>query len=77
MKKVVFTAVTSVLLFGNAFAQDKKVEAAHIASPNQYQLLLENEEVTVLKMTLKPGNRITGINTMLRLFTSKKVARRR
>ncbi|MCG9770322.1 hypothetical protein L1D59_17150 [Pseudoalteromonas piscicida] len=74
MKKVVFTAVTSVLLFGNAFAQDTKVEAAHIASPNQYQLLLENEEVTVLKMTLKPG---TGINTMLRLFTSKKVARRR
>lgn len=55
MKKVVFTAVTSVLLFGNAFAQDKKVEAAHIASPNQYQLLLENEEVTVLKMTLKSG----------------------
>ena len=55
MKKVVLTAVISALLFGNAFAEEKKVEAAHIASPNQYELLLENEEVTVLKMTLKPG----------------------
>tara|TARA_Y100000034_G_C6632207_1_gene276034 strand:+ start:31 stop:396 length:366 start_codon:yes stop_codon:yes gene_type:complete len=55
MKKVVFSGVFSVLLFGNALAEDTKVEFAHIASPKQYELLLENEEVTVLKMTLKPG----------------------
>lgn len=59
MKKVVLTAVISVLLFGNAFAQDTKVEFAHIASPKHYKLLLENEEVTVLKMTLKPGEQDT------------------
>ena len=28
---------------------------AHIASPEQYSLLLENDQVYVLKMTLKPG----------------------
>ncbi|GAA5216843.1 hypothetical protein ACFSJ3_13280 [Corallincola platygyrae] len=28
---------------------------AHIASPEQYQLLLENEQVLVLKMVLQPG----------------------
>ncbi|KPZ58295.1 MULTISPECIES: hypothetical protein [Pseudoalteromonas] len=55
MKKVVLTAVISALLLGNAFADDTIVEPAHIASPKQYELLLENEQVTVLKMTLKPG----------------------
>ncbi|OHU84232.1 MULTISPECIES: cupin domain-containing protein [Pseudoalteromonas] len=55
MKNVVLTSVISTLLFGNALAEDAKVESAHIASPNQYELLLENEVVTVLKMTLKPG----------------------
>lgn len=55
MKKVVLTAVISALLLGNAFAEEAKVESAHIASPKQYELLLENEEVFVVKMTLKPG----------------------
>lgn len=55
MSKIVLTAVISVLMFGSAFAEDTKVEPAHIASPNQYELLLENEAVTVLKMILKPG----------------------
>jgi len=30
-------------------------QAAHIASPDIYQLLLENDEVLVLKMVLQPG----------------------
>lgn len=30
-------------------------ESGHIASPEQYQLLLENERVLVLKMVLRPG----------------------
>ncbi|ATD00820.1 MAG: hypothetical protein VX100_07620 [Pseudomonadota bacterium] len=55
MKKVVLSAVISTLLFGSALAEDTKVESAHIASPNHYELLLENAEVMVLKMTLKPG----------------------
>ena len=55
MKKVVLAGVFSAQLFGNALAEDTKVESAHIASPKHYKLLLENEEVIVLKMTLKPG----------------------
>lgn len=55
MKNCVFTAVISALLFGNALAKDTKIESAHIASPHQYELLLENEVVTVLKITLKSG----------------------
>jgi len=35
--------------------QAASVEAAHIASPDIYQVLLDNEEVLVLKMLLKPG----------------------
>ncbi|WP_315982513.1 hypothetical protein [Aliamphritea spongicola] len=34
------------------FAEDKP---AHIASPEQYTLLLENDSVLVLKMVLQPG----------------------
>lgn len=30
-------------------------ETGHIASPQQYELLMENEQVLVLKMVLKPG----------------------
>lgn len=30
-------------------------QAAHVASPDHYQLLLENDEVLVLKMVLRPG----------------------
>jgi len=33
----------------------KEVDSAHITSPEQYQVLLENDKVLVLKMTLKPG----------------------
>ena len=55
MKKILLASVISALLFGSALANNKSVEPAHIASPNQYELLLENDEVFVLKMTLKPG----------------------
>ena len=30
-------------------------EHANIASPDKYQVLLENEQVLVLRLTLKPG----------------------
>lgn len=33
----------------------RQQEAAHEASPQHYQKLLENEQVLVLKMVLKPG----------------------
>lgn len=49
-----FTAI-SALLTGSVLAQDKSTEHAHVASPKQYSLLLENDEVLVLKMTLAPG----------------------
>lgn len=35
---------------------DNRVPPAHIASPEHYQVLLENEKVLVLKMVLKPGD---------------------
>jgi len=37
------------------YASDTSTKAAHIASPEIYQVLLENEEVLVLQMVLKPG----------------------
>ena len=33
----------------------KDLKPAHRASPDHYQLLLENEQVLVLRMVLKPG----------------------
>lgn len=56
MKTLVLTA--SMLMTGMipimAVAQ---TQHAHIASPEHYSVLLENENVLVLKMTLKPGQR--------------------
>ncbi|WP_339144526.1 hypothetical protein [Pseudoalteromonas galatheae] len=63
MKNAVLPSVISALLLGNAVAEDAIAESAHIVSPNQYEFMLENREVTVRKATLK-------------LLTSKKVARR-
>jgi len=42
------------LLSEVSVAQTKNVHA-HIASPDKYQVLLDNEQVLVLRMTLKPG----------------------
>ena len=36
-------------------AQEIPVPAAYVASPDIYQVLLENDEVLVLKMVLQPG----------------------
>ena len=38
----------------NAYAHEQH-EPGHIASPQMYELLLENERALVLKMMLKPG----------------------
>ena len=48
------------LLFVVAFClpvayASNELHPAHIASPKQYALLLENDSVVVLKMVLKPG----------------------
>lgn len=38
----------------NAYAEDHH-ESGHVASPQHYDLLLDNERALVLKMVLKPG----------------------
>jgi len=53
MKTLMVMALTLVTSF--TVAAEVKVMAAHIASPDIYQLLMENDEVMVLKMVLKPG----------------------
>lgn len=59
MKKAVnFLATllaTSTMLSGVVLANDDNAGRAHIESPKHYTLLLENENVLVLKMTLQPG----------------------
>lgn len=51
------SSVIAVALVMSAAGQARSEEyaLAHIASPGQYQLLLENEQVLVLKMVLEPG----------------------
>ena len=49
--------------------------AAHIASPDRYQVLLDNAEVLVLKMVLKPGEAdVIGTITITRRSISSMVA---
>lgn len=45
----------SMLALATGLAQATDYPAAHETSPEQYQVLLENEQVLVLKMTLQPG----------------------
>ncbi|WP_334038416.1 hypothetical protein [Alteromonas macleodii] len=63
MKKVAnFVAAllaTGAMLSGFAMANDDNTGHAHIVSPKHYTLLLENENVLVLKMTLQPGEEDT------------------
>lgn len=57
MKKVftkIVLCITPVFLLSSAVMAGE-YQAAHIVSPNHYQVLLENEQVLVLKMVLKPG----------------------
>jgi len=44
-----------ILLAWTANTHAHEHEPGHIASPEQYELLLENERVLVLKMVLKPS----------------------
>ncbi|WP_462175507.1 cupin domain-containing protein [Pseudoalteromonas gelatinilytica] len=55
MMKLMLVSLLSTTLFGTGVAVGKSADPAHIASPNQYEVLHENEEVLVLKMTLKPN----------------------
>jgi len=49
-------AVFTMALLGLSFhSSGSKEQAAHIASPEYYQVLLENDQVIVLTMVLKPG----------------------
>ncbi|MBE1299895.1 MAG: hypothetical protein GJ680_08335 [Alteromonadaceae bacterium] len=45
----------SALIISTQPISAKEVHSAHITSPEQYDVLLENDKVLVLKMTLKPG----------------------
>lgn len=47
-------AFTTVAL-ATSLAQATDYPAAHLTSPEQYEVLLENEQVLVLKMILQPG----------------------
>lgn len=50
----ILVALFSVFAFSNmAMAED--YQAAHLASPDQYDLIFENDRVMVLKMELEPG----------------------
>jgi len=53
MKALMIMALALVTSF--TVAAEIEAKAAHIASPDIYQLLMENDEVMVLKMVLKPG----------------------
>ena len=61
MKNVALGILSAALLISNTgrvnaqSADNKAAQPAHIASPEHYSLLLENDEVVVLKMTLKPS----------------------
>lgn len=46
---------TSAMFTGSVMANDDDTGHAHVESPKHYTLLLENESVLVLKMTLQPG----------------------
>jgi len=48
-------AVIVIVTCSPLLAQETSVPAAYIASPDIYQVLLENDEVLVLKMVLQPG----------------------
>ena len=51
--KTALSVLTGLLISLSASAQD--YPAAHVASPDRYQVLEHNDEVLVLKMVLKPG----------------------
>jgi len=48
-------AVIIALSCSPLLAQETSMPAAYIASPDIYQVLLENDDVLVLKMVLQPG----------------------
>lgn len=64
MFKVIQSVLVMGLLLINPLASaqtnqetgvNENIPAAHIASPEMYQVLLENDQVLVLKMVLKPN----------------------
>jgi len=52
--KFIFTCVV-MFNCNTALSKTEPALAAHISSPDIYQVLLENDEVLVLKMVLRPG----------------------
>lgn len=51
--KTVFALLAGLLVSMAATAKD--YPAAHVASPDHYEVLADNDEVLVLKMVLRPG----------------------
>ena len=56
MRNTVSKLITALLMAETIQqAQEDDFAAAHISSPDQYEVLLENDRVLILKMTLQPG----------------------
>ncbi|MCG8671974.1 MAG: hypothetical protein MI867_21400 [Pseudomonadales bacterium] len=51
----VLSATSLIILMFSPPSWGESLKLAHIASPEAYELLLENEEVIVIRMVLKPG----------------------
>jgi len=54
MKYLIVSALALFATIVNGTEQSQAM-AAHVASPDIYEVLLDNEQVMVLKMTLQPG----------------------
>ncbi|MEM0514677.1 hypothetical protein WCN91_04375 [Pseudoalteromonas sp. YIC-827] len=52
--KLLMLGLVSALMC-SSYALGKEAEHAHIASPDKYEVLLDNDQVLVLRMTLRPG----------------------
>lgn len=56
MTQFIWTLLTLVVaVFSTQVCNAKEIGSAHVTSPQYYQVLLENDNVLVLKMTLAPG----------------------
>tara|TARA_B100001063_G_scaffold225280_1_gene233962 strand:- start:794 stop:1162 length:369 start_codon:yes stop_codon:yes gene_type:complete len=56
MNSQIKRVLLGMLLLVNALVSNAQgFDLAHVSSPDQYSVLLENDQVLVLKMVLKPG----------------------
>ncbi|MCT7655334.1 hypothetical protein MBH78_12900 [Oceanimonas sp. NS1] len=55
MNKVLSRVIVGAIALAGLVSVAGAQEAAHIASPEQYELIFENDSVMVLRMELEPG----------------------